>query len=695
MTIPNEKDPLVLLVDDDEGTRLLAGVSLKNAGFATVEAANGEEGVAACERYRPDLILIDAVMPGMDGFSAVREIRKLPCGEGLPVVMMTGLDDLTSIHRAYEVGVTDFAIKPINWVVLGYRIGYILRANRAFLDLARSEEKTHALLRAIPDLIFRIGENGAVLDLVADNGGGTPFGHLAGRKLEDVLPAEAARKALLHAETARKTGAVQRFEYALESGKETRSFEARVVSVQDGEALFIARDMTDRKVAEERLAHMAYHDALTGLPNRVTFKESLEREIRNAKRRSESVGVILFDLDRFKEVNDTLGHAAGDRLLVLVAERLKSVVRDTDTVARISGDEFCAVLPGQTDLQGAFEVCRRIKKTFSTPFLLDGQSVNVTASLGISSYPTDGDTPEILVKNADIAMFRAKGEGRDTFQVYSEEMSIELKERARMEKGLRTASENDEFVVHYQPEVDLRTGRIVGAEALVRWQSPERGLIPPLQFIPLAEETGAIIPISEWVLRTACLQAKEWKGMGYSPFRISVNVSARLFQKYDLTGTIMRILDQTGVGSESLELEITESTAMKNLEDTLKTLWKLHGRSIRIAMDDFGTGYSSLAYLRKLPIHLLKIDRTFIRELDRNPEDLTIVKAILAMAGALNIEVIAEGVERAEQRDLLKGIGCCLAQGYFFSKPVPAADFTDLLARNLFVTAASERLPCR
>ncbi len=456
-----------------------------------------------------------------------------------------------------------------------------------------------------------------------------------------------------------------------------------MVALPDGESLFISRDMTDRKRAEEQLAFMAYHDALTGLPNRVTFKERLEYEIANAKRRKEIVGVLLFDLDRFKEVNDTLGHAAGDRLLVQVAERLRNVLRETDTVARVGGDEFCAILPGQTDTKGSAEACRRIRKSFSSPFLIDGQMVNVTASLGISLFPIDGETPEVLVKNADIAMFRAKSDGRDTFQAFAEEMSVEVTQRARMENELRAAVANNEFVVHFQPEVDLGTGRIVGAEALVRWQSPGGELILPPQFIPLAEEMGVIVPMSEFVIRTACLQVKEWKSRGFSPFRVSVNVSARLFQKYDLAGVILDILKETDVGPESLELEITESVAIQNMEETLKTLRALDGFSIRVAMDDFGTGYSSLACLRKFPIRLLKIDQTFIRELERSAEDQSIVKAILAMAGALNIEVLAEGVERAEQKDLLKAFGCRLAQGFHFGRPMPAAEFTALLERSV------------
>ena len=676
--------PLILVVDDDSGTRLLASASLGKAGFATVEAADGDDGIAAFGRFRPDLILLDVMMPRMDGFSACLEIRKRPGGDRIPILMMTGLEDLASIHRAYEVGATDFVTKPINWVVLGYRVSYLMRASHAFLDLANSEEKTRALIRAIPDLIIRIGADGTVLDLVAgeESSAHPSIQRWAGRKLSEMVPGEAAEEAFRHTEQARMTGSIQVFEYDQASGAEPRSFEARVVSIPNGESLFIARDITDRKKAEERLAYLAYHDSLTGLPNRITFNERLLLDLIRAKRRTEVVGVVLLDLDRFKEVNDTLGHESGDKLLVAVARQLQETVRETDTVARISGDEFCVILPDQKDEHAAVEAAHRIRRAFMKAFPISGQEISITASLGLSLFPFNGDTPETLVKNADIAMFRAKALGKNNLQVFSEEMSTAVAERVRMEKGLWRASERNEFVIHYQPEIDLKTGLIVGAEALVRWQTPDKGLLPPMQFIPLAEETGSIVPMSEWVIQTACAQAKEWQKEGYEPFRISVNVSARLFQQYDLAKMILDTLRRTGLGPDSLELEITESVAMQNMEASMETLWKLNGFSIRVAMDDFGTGYSSLAYLKKFPIHLLKIDRTFIKELDRNSEDQTIVKAIIAMAHTLGIDVIAEGVERPEQFDFLKTLGCGYAQGFYFSKPVPAQDFIKLLSGN-------------
>jgi diguanylate cyclase (GGDEF)-like protein/PAS domain S-box-containing protein len=683
------ESPLILVVDDDSGTRMLASASLGKVGFDTVEAADGEEGIAAFERYRPDLVLLDVMMPRMDGFTACLEIRKRPGGDLVPILMMTGLEDLDSIHWAYGAGATDFVVKPINWVILGYRVNYIMRSSRAFLELARSEEKARALMRAIPDLIIRFGADGTILDRVAGEATGTEPSdeQWAGRKLSEIVPAEVAEEVSRHAEQARMSGAVQLFVYKQSFGEELRSFEARVVSIQGGEALFIARDITEQKAVEERLAFMAFHDSLTGLPNRITFNERLVLDIARAKRREEVVGVVLFDLDRFKEVNDTLGHEAGDKLLVAVARRIRDSVRETDTVSRISGDEFCIILPDQKDEHTAAEAAQRVRREFRKPFYVGGQEIRMTASMGLSLFPFNGDTPETLVKNADIAMFRAKAHGRDILRVFSEEMSAGMEKKIRMEKALWEAVENNRFVLHYQPEIDLQTGMTIGAEALVRWQDPDRGLVPPLDFIPLAEETGAIIPMTEWVIRTACVQAKAWHEEGHSPFRISVNMSARMFQQYDLTKTVLEILRGTGLGPEMLELEITESVAMQNLEATMETLWKLNGCSIRIAMDDFGTGYSSLAYLKKFPIHLLKIDRSFIKDLEQNPEDQTIVKAIIAMAHALNVDVIAEGVEREEQKELLKAFGCRFAQGFHFSRPLPAREFTSLLARTRRFTA--------
>jgi diguanylate cyclase (GGDEF)-like protein len=675
--------PLVLVVDDDPVFRMLASDSLANYGFGVAEADDGATGVAAFERLQPDLVLMDVVMKETDGFAACAAIRKVRGGEHVPVVMMTGLNDVASIHNAYQAGATDFITKPFNWVVLVYRISYLLRACRAFQDLFRSEEKTRALLRAIPDLIFRIDREGTLLDLVsASEHRHALIGEYRGRKLAEVFPDDAAENAARHNALALQTGEIQGFEYILATDKDVRSFDARIVAMGEGESLFIARDITERKKSEKRLSFLAYQDSLTGLPNRASFNERLTRDLARARRKDEAVGVMLIDLDRFKEVNDTLGHVAGDLLLRAIAERLSSCVRETDTVARTSGDEFCVILPDHANEFSAVSAARRVQEVFASPFPIDGQELNVTASLGLSVFPFNGDTVETLVKHADIAMSRGKARGRDAFQVFSEEMSVAIAQRIEMEKGLRGASERKEFVVHYQPLIDLGSGRITGAEALVRWLRPGQDLLMPTEFISIAEDTGAIVPMSEWVIDTACAQAKIWQSEGHSPFRVSVNVSGRLFQQYDLAQTIGRVLRETNLDPGSFEVEITETVAMENMENVLETLRDLNRLSAKVSMDDFGTGYSSLAYLRKFPIHLLKIDRAFIKDLLENPEDQAIVKTIIAMAHALKIEVIAEGVETAGQLGFLKNLGCDKGQGFFFSKPVPAEDFGVLLCRN-------------
>ena len=679
-----EKEPLILVINNDMGTRLVTEAALKNAGYAVMSAVDSAKGIAACDRFRPDLVLIDAVMPELDGFTTVGEIRKLSFGEQIPIVMLTSLNDLDSIRRAYEAGVTDFVTKPVNWIILGYRIGYILRANQAFLNYACNEEKMRVMVNAIPDVIFRISRGGAFLDVVSGSveRRGRSAGQPVSRRVKEMIPDVAEERALRCAAAAHATGKIQRFEFATGGPKKLRHYEARLVALPDGESLFISRDITERKRAEERLTYMAYHDALTGLPNRVMLGKSLEREIAGAKRRKELIGVLLFDLDRFKEVNDTMGHAAGDQLLVLAAERFKNLLRETDTVARFGGDEFCAILPGQTDQSGAVEVCNRIKKAFSVPFFINDNMMDVSVSLGISAYPKDGETPEVLIKKADIAMFKAKATGRGNYRCFSEDMSHVLTKRVQIENELRGALERGEFIVHYQPEIDLRSGRIVGAEALIRWRSLSGELLSPAEFIPLAEDMGVIVPMSEYVFRTVCFQVKDWHSRGFLPFHVSVNISARLLHKYDLAGKLMAIMEETEIAPESLELEIAESVAMQNLEQALETIWKLNGFSIRVAMDDFGTSHSSLLCCRKFHVNLLKIDSTFIRELEHSSEDQTIVKAIVAMADAMNINVLAKGVERVEQADMLRNFGCRLAQGYHFGHPVPVEEFSELLKQK-------------
>lgn len=444
---------------------------------------------------------------------------------------------------------------------------------------------------------------------------------------------------------------------------------------------FIAtgKDITDRMQAQERLHHLAHFDALTDLPNRVLFFDRLNQALLRAHWHQRVVAVLFLDLDRFKYINDTLGHDIGDALLKSLAARLQSRVREGDSVARLGGDEFAILLEDIAHAEDVSMIAAKLLDAFTQPFVVGPHDLYVTASIGISLYPNDGTTPAALLKNADTAMYRAKDVGKNNFQFYSADMSAAAFERLTLETSLHHALERGEFLLHFQPQIELATGRIIGVESLVRWKHPDFGLVGPMQFISVAEETGAIVPIGEWVLGAAMRQVKQWRETGHSNLRVSVNVSGRQFNEPTFVATVARLLKETGLVPEAVELEITESVIMQNAEHSIERLRVLHEMGLRFAIDDFGTGYSSLSYLRRFPIHTLKIDKSFIRDLTEDSGDAEIVRTIIAMARNLKLAVVAEGVETREQLMFLQMQNCFAAQGYFISRPIPAERMTERL----------------
>ena len=434
-----------------------------------------------------------------------------------------------------------------------------------------------------------------------------------------------------------------------------------------------------RKLAEDQLRFVATHDSLTDLPNRSLFNERLRHALHQSTRYSRGIAVMFIDMDRFKVVNDSLGHSAGDRLLQDSAKRLAECLRESDTVARLGGDEFVVMIENFAAPKDAIAVAQKILASLARPFFVDGQEFLMSASIGISTFPDDGKDAETLLKNADIAMYRAKDQGRDNYQFYSAQMNKHTFERLAMESSLRRAVERNEFLLHYQPKLDLRTGAIAGVEALVRWQHPDWGMVSPAQFIPLAEETGLIVQIGEWVLKAACEQNKRWRDQGILPLRVAVNLSARQFARKTLLSDIAKTIAQSGLTPDCLELEITESLVMHNPEGAAETLHKLKDMGISLSIDDFGTGYSSLAYLKRFPIDCVKIDRSFIKDIPTEADDMAITKGIIALGHSLRLKVIAEGVETREQQDFLRSNDCDEMQGYLFSKPLPAEEVTTLL----------------
>ena len=714
----------VLLVDDDEVTLLLTAEALRERGFELVESASGEQLLAMLNDWTPDIVVLDAMMPGLDGFATCQALRALAGFEHMPVLMLTGLDDEASINRAYQVGATDFLVKSTQWSLLAGRLRNLLRSSRTRLELERSKSK---LARA-QDLA-RMGSfdwrnaggpaaAAAAAHATASGRSGASFGAALGASL--VLAPEALRVFGLGPQEAvtlrrlvrmvpvperrgltRVLAEVQTHSkvLAIDVPVDMPDGRQRIVHIE-AEPEFnehgvpigytgIVQDVTDRRVAEDRIRHLANFDALTGLPNRRQLIWRTERALDHARRLGHQAAMLLIDLDRFKVINDPLGHAAGDELLVEVARRLRGCVRHSDqvmdaaleaagvrshrsleAVGRLGGDEFIALLPEVADEADAERVSHRILEAMREPVWVCGQECFVTASVGISMYPVDGLSVADLMRNADVAMYSVKDTGRNNSAVYSPMLAGRGREKLELESALHKAIERNELVLHYQPKIDVRSARMVGAEALMRWQRGDT-LVPPNDFIPLAEETGLIVPLSEWALREAARQAKIWSvNFGFAD-SIAVNLPNRMFERSDLVETIHQAVSAFGVPHRAIQLEITESGLMKDLQNVIPALHRLTEIGVEISIDDFGTGYSSLAYLTTLPISELKIDRSFVRDLGITPQSSAVVTAIIALARSLGLRVIAEGVENLRQMEVLHRLGCTVMQGFLFSKAIP------------------------
>ncbi|MDJ0598868.1 MAG: EAL domain-containing protein [Crocosphaera sp.] len=438
-------------------------------------------------------------------------------------------------------------------------------------------------------------------------------------------------------------------------------------------------DITQRKKAETELKYHAFHDGLTGLPNRSFFDQHISLMIKNSERHNKSFAVLFIDIDSFKNINDTLGHTIGDQILKCVAQRLTSQVRKSDLVSRWGGDEFVVLLSEIENPDEAAKFSQRLLQAFEHPLNIERHQIYLKCSVGIAIYPEDGQESETLLKNADAALYRTKESGRNHYQFYNPEMSVEIAENFALESQLHQAIKNGELILHYQPQINVKTGKVYGLEALVRWNSPKLGLVRPNKFIPLAEKTGLIIPMGEWVLKTACQQNKKWQNMGLPPIRVAVNLSAQQLQQSNLIETVENTLESVGLDPEWLELEVTESILMKNIALASQTLQELRNMGVYISIDDFGTGYSSLGYLKKFPFNTLKIDQSFVKEINQNPQDVSIISAIMTLSRGFNMRVIAEGVENREQLELLQKLECEEMQGYFFSHPLSPDEILNYL----------------
>ncbi len=688
--------PKVLLVDDDGVNLALTSQALRGLGFSVTEASSGEAALLLLGKVLPDVAVLDAVMPGLDGFETCRSMRELPGFESLPVLMLTGLDDDASINRAYEVGATDFFVKSNQWSLLGGRLRYLLRSSRTRLELERSKSKlaraqdlarmgSFDWRRQQQNLVFST-EGLRVLGFAHDD-------VLSFRTLLRMMSFEDRSGLLdmLHEVFRHNSVITTDIPVTLEGGRmRIIHTEAEPEFNEHGHLIGytgIVQDVTDRRLAEDKIRHLANFDALTGLPNRRQLIWRAERALEHARRLDHQVGLLLIDLDRFKVINDTLGHGAGDELLMEVARRLRSCVRHSDqvlesslesmgsrshrtleNVGRLGGDEFVALLPEVVDELDAERVAMRVLDLMREPIFVGGQECFVTASVGIAIFPRDGATVADLIRNSDMAMYSVKSQGRNNLSLYRPALAGKGREKLELESALHKAIERNELVLHYQPKIDVRAAKMVGAEALMRWQ---RGsvLVPPGDFIPLAEDTGLIIPLSEWAIREAARQVRVWHdSFGFSD-SIAVNLPNRLFERTDLVDHINEAVGHYGVPHHSISLEITENGLMQDQQHVMASLHRLNEIGVEISIDDFGTGYSSLAYLTTFPISELKIDRSFVKDLGMTPQSSAVVTAIIALGRSLGLRVVAEGVENMRQMDVLHRLGCSLMQGYLFSRP--------------------------
>lgn len=697
--------PVALVVDDDLSLRLSMCAALKKAGFDTLEAENGLQAIDTFITNIPDLILLDVIMPDMDGFETCRKIRKLRGGEYCQILMVTGLDDTESIERAFEAGANDFVPKPINWTMLGHRGKYMLRAGYAFQDLNRSQQRL-----AKTQELAKLGS--WELDLVSNTFHCSPeslrlLGINEGERdityndfFQTVVPQERDKTRELIASAIKANKPFSANYRVILPDKTQRHILNRGEIFYDengmvDEVLAAVQDVTQLKNAEEEIRLLAFYDGLTGLANRMLFMERLHHEISVSKRHGRFFALLFLDLDQFKRINDSFGHHIGDLLLKNVSGTLKKSTRNTDTsvgpesreseslIARLGGDEFILLLSDINEPEDAATVARRILKEIPISHDLDGHTISVTTSIGISVFPTDGEDAEVLMKYADSAMYHAKETGRNNYQFFKKSLNAKVLARFSIEQDLKHAITRDEFVLYYQPQLDLVSQRIVGAEALIRWVHPQKGLIPPDKFIPLAEESGLIIDINKWVIQTACKQNTLWRRSGFTPIRIAVNLSGYQFTNQNIIQIIRDALEETNLSAKYLEVEITENMFMQNTKETIRILEEMRDLKLRIALDDFGTGYSSLSYLTSFPVDILKIDRSFVMGCTTHNNNRIIIKAIVAMGHSLGMKIVAEGIESSAEFEFLKEQGVNEGQGYHFSPPVAHDEFVKLLKSEM------------
>lgn len=692
-----EAEKKLLVIDDDIDIRRLIKYGLEKQGYIIFEACDGVTGFEKFESMVFDLVIVDVRMPGMDGFEFCEKATQSNCNKHIPIMIMTASDDYDSVNKAYEKGATDFISKPVNLAKLKHRIKFSLRAYETSATLARSERqllsaqklaKLGAWVYDVEAKQFHCSEEAAKIFGISYS---SMMSHDDLLNCIDEKDVNRVRQVLEDASINNKANSL---EYAIKSSDGENKQIRQIIDVgtddviTEGKIFGIFQDISDLRNAENKVRSLSLFDSVTGLPNRHFFKRILTKAIGSSKRLKHGFAILHINLDKFMRINTTLGHDVGDTLLVEVSQRLKINLDDTDSLfeqeklqinsgllAHFGGDDFMILLNNIYSEDAAAKVAVRINKAFEKSFNISGHEIHMTASIGIGIYPEDGAETEGLMKKVSVALHNAKETGRNCFRFYTDSMNAMSFQRLSMETGLRNALKREEFVLFYQPKISLLDGKISGAEALIRWNHPDMGLVPPNDFIPIAESMGLIVPMTDWVIAEACKQLSAWDADGFHLKSVAVNITPNSLLDKNINDCTSRQLESAAIDASRLDFEITESIFMQDFDEIVPVLHGLKRMGASVSIDDFGTGYSSLSYLKRLPTTKLKIDQSFIRDLMHDKDDEIIVNAVISMAHNLGFDVIAEGVEAKEQLEYLRKQGCDVVQGYYYSRPLAANDF--------------------
>ena len=680
----------ILVVDDDPITCKTVSRVLTETGYQVRTASNGIMALNETEKKRPDLILLDVMMPGLDGFETCRALRKIT-GKNLPIIMLTGLSDIDSVDQGFNAGATDFMTKPLNWALLGQRIRYALRNHDTQLELMISQTQlSHAQQLAklgywhmdYPDgQVYLSNEAANILGIEGQESISRQKWDLLTHPEDSDLVHNALQQALISGNTYQIDHRIQK----PDGNERTLQQQGEVIINHDHKGgiriIGTVQDITERRRTEDLIRYQQYYDTLTGLPNRRMFNEQLGKAMAE-QGTSQIISVMMVSLDRLKLISDTYGHLGLDIVMRQVADHLKDITDHNWTVCRFGEDSFGVMVRNLRHINETNDCANHLQQLLKGKYHIKDQAIHLTASIGVALFPLETCDRDGLLKGADTAMRKAREHGGEQYRYYSTDMDMKAQEKLFLEQALRHALENKQLELFYQPQIHLATGHLIGMEALLRWNHPQKGAISPAQFIPIAEESGLIIPIGKWVLHQACVDAHRWITEHKMELRVGVNLSTRQFLHEDIFATVVDTLNSTSLSPHNLDLEITESLLMDDKQSGAAVLGRLRDLGIKTSIDDFGTGYSSLSYLNKLPVDTLKIDQSFVKNILQNGENGSIAKAIIALAHGLDKRVIAEGVEHQHQADFLRQNGCNEVQGYFYSRPLSKDGFVNYIRNH-------------